>query len=491
MFISVILGLLVCTEAQGIRSGTVFVLKGEDVLLNVTKADVLQDVFSFSWTFNKKKKVLTVNPGNNPIVFPDYAGRIEFLVNNFSVKLKNLKEADSGVYTAVVAKLSGDVTEAAKYKIKVQDRVSLPLLTVSSVSDNSSSCSFTVTCSSQDSHINSTFTCDTRTCSQEGGERSEGIPDTFLQVDQSSGSIICNHSNHVSWTNDTKTIKDVCPKHFGISAGTVFVLKGEDLLLNVTKAVVLQDVFSFSWKCNENKNSLQEADSGVYTAEVIKLSGGETEAAKYKIKVQDRASLPLLTVSSVSDSSPSCSFTVTCSSQDSHINSTFTCETRTCSQEGGERSEGIPDTFLQVHQSSGSIICNYSNHVSWTNSTKTIKAVCAKHDVPPKPNPVRIILGVFFTILILAIIGVVGLWCLRKRRTSKRMIVENTIYDTAQFVAPAGPQDPTDDEDSALSSCYAMVGPHTGPAAPTEPRNTAQPESVSVYAQVKKTTPGP
>ncbi|XP_033960674.1 SLAM family member 9-like [Pseudochaenichthys georgianus] len=304
----------------------------------------------------------------------------------------------------------------------------------------------------------------------------------------------------------------------GISAGTpVFVLKGEDVLLNVTKAVVLEDLDLFSWKCNnsnivrfnskDNKVSanytgrvefpgnnysvklknLQEADSGVYTAVVAKES--IEEVAKCNVKVQDRASLPLLTVSSVSDSSPSCSFTVTCSSQDSHINSTFSCDNNTCSQEGGEWSEGIPDTFLQVHQSNGLIICNHSNHVSWTNDTKIIKDVCPKHFDPPPPNPVPIILG-FFTILILAIIGVV-LWCLRTRSTRKRGIVENTVYDTAQFGAPARPQDPTDDEDSALplSSTYACVGPHTGPPAPTESRNTAQLESV--YAQVKNTTPGP
>ncbi|KAK1879585.1 SLAM family member 5 [Dissostichus eleginoides] len=235
----------------------------------------------------------------------------------------------------------------------------------------------------------------------------------------------------------------------------------------------------------ELKN-LQEADSGVYSAEVTKES--IEEVAEYNVKVQDRASPPLLTVSSVSDSSSSCSFTVTCSSQDSHINSTFTCETRTCSLEGGERSEGIPDTFLQVHQLSGSIICNHSNHVSWTNNTKIIKDVCHQLVDPPPPNPVPIILGVIFTILLLAIIGAVVLWCLRTRRTRKRVIVENTCYDTAQFVAPARTQDPTDDEDSALplSSCYACVGPHTGP---TETRNTAQLESV--YAQVKNTTPGP
>ncbi|XP_034063777.1 uncharacterized protein LOC117540929 isoform X2 [Gymnodraco acuticeps] len=198
------------TFFRGISAGTVFVLKGEDVLLNVTAADVLQDVSSFSWTFNEKKKVLTVDNGKKPHVFPNYTRRVEFPVNNFSVILKTLQEADSGVYTAEVTKLSGDVTKAAKYKIKVQDRASLPLLTVDSVSRNSSSCSFTVTCSSQDSHINSTFRCDNQTCSQEGGERSEGIPDTFLQVHQSNGSINCNYSNHVSWTNDAKIIKDVC-----------------------------------------------------------------------------------------------------------------------------------------------------------------------------------------------------------------------------------------------------------------------------------------
>ncbi|KAI4809713.1 hypothetical protein KUCAC02_018579 [Chaenocephalus aceratus] len=180
----------------------------------------------------------------------------------------------------------------------------------------------------------------------------------------------------------------------GISAGTpVFVLKGEDLLLN----------------------NLQEADSGVYTAVVT--NGSTIVLAKYNVKVQDRASLPLLTVSSVSESSSSRSFTVTCSSQDSHINSTFSCDTGTCSQEGGERSEGIPDTFLLVQQSRGSIICNHSNHVSWTSDTIIIKDFCHQLVDPDPQIPVTIILGVFFTIFTLVIIGVV-LWCLRTRRKS-------------------------------------------------------------------------
>ncbi|XP_063741016.1 SLAM family member 9-like [Eleginops maclovinus] len=212
MFIFVILGLLVCTEAQGISAGTVFVLKGEDVPLKVTKAVVLLELHLLSWKF-KETNIVRFNSNNKKDVSPSYTGRLEFSVIDFSVVLKNLQEADSGVYTAIVTKLSGDEI-AAQYNVKVQDRASLPLLTVvnNSVSDNSSSCTLSVTCSTQDSHINSTLRCDTRTCSQEGGEPSEVIPDTFLQVLQSSGSIICNHSNHVSWTNSTIIIKDVCTK---------------------------------------------------------------------------------------------------------------------------------------------------------------------------------------------------------------------------------------------------------------------------------------
>ncbi|XP_034063775.1 SLAM family member 7-like [Gymnodraco acuticeps] len=210
MFIFLILGLLVCTEAQGISAGTpVFVLKGEDVLLNVTEAVVLGEFDLFVWKCNESS-IVRLNSKDKK-VSANYTGRLEFPENNYSVKLKNLQEADSGVYSAEVTKESTE--EVTKYNVKVQDRASLPLLTVSSVSRNSSSCSFTVTCSSQDSHINSTFTCDNQTCSQEGGERSDGIPDTFLQVHQLSGSIICNHSNHVSWTNTTKIIKDVCHQH--------------------------------------------------------------------------------------------------------------------------------------------------------------------------------------------------------------------------------------------------------------------------------------
>ncbi|XP_051250259.1 SLAM family member 9-like [Dicentrarchus labrax] len=221
MSIFVILGLLVCTEAPGSSAVTpVFVQKGNDVLLNVMKADVIQDVFAVVWTFNKKDVLVRFSPGREPTVSPAYTGRVEFSVNDYSLKVKNLQEADSGVYTARVTR---DREELAEYNVTVQDAMSPVNLKVDSVSNSSDSCNLTVTCSTQDSHISSTFRCDTKTCRQEGGEQSEVTTSgASLHVYLVNHSIICNHSNQVSWTKDIEMAEHFCPLHAGsecVSAG--------------------------------------------------------------------------------------------------------------------------------------------------------------------------------------------------------------------------------------------------------------------------------
>uniref|UniRef100_A0A8D0A560 Ig-like domain-containing protein n=1 Tax=Sander lucioperca TaxID=283035 RepID=A0A8D0A560_SANLU len=187
----------------------VFVQKGEDVVLNATIADVREED-SVIWKFNETLNFVRFLPGKEPKVSDDYSGRVEFL-EKYSVKLKNLQEADSGVYTVVV---SGDTDkQITGYKITVQDPVSPVKLSVDSVSSSSDWCNLTVSCRAQDSHINSTFRCLNHTCSQEGGERSQGTPSAVdLHVYLSTGSIICNHSNQVSWTKDIKIIKHFCPR---------------------------------------------------------------------------------------------------------------------------------------------------------------------------------------------------------------------------------------------------------------------------------------
>ncbi|XP_074508230.1 SLAM family member 9-like isoform X2 [Sebastes fasciatus] len=211
MSIFVILGLLVCIiAAQGPSAVTpVFVQKGGDVLLKVD-ADVPEVFLFVEWNFNKTDILVRFPPGRKPSVFPVYTGRLEFPEKKYSVKLKNLKEADRGVYTARLVLDQGDRT-LAQYNVTVQDPVSPVELTVISVDSRSSECNLTVTCRTQDSHINSTLRCDYQTCSQEGGERSEVTTSgASLHVYLLNGSIICNHSNEVSWTEDIKIIEHVC-----------------------------------------------------------------------------------------------------------------------------------------------------------------------------------------------------------------------------------------------------------------------------------------
>lgn len=94
-------------------------------------------------------------------------------------------------------------------------------LTVDSVTDSSDSCDLTVTCRSLDSHqisISTTVTCDNTTCSQEGGERSKVTTSgATLHVYLLNDMVICNHSNQVSWTNDSIMIDQFCPRHTGKS----------------------------------------------------------------------------------------------------------------------------------------------------------------------------------------------------------------------------------------------------------------------------------
>ncbi|XP_027145818.1 CD48 antigen-like isoform X2 [Larimichthys crocea] len=208
--------LLVCTLVVCLLQGSsavtpVFVKKGDDLLLNVTE-DVPEDFSIVAWKFREKIVVTFFNQGK-PTVSGAYTGRVETSMKNFSVKLKNLQEADSGVYTAQVI---AEVQQTLEYNVTVQAPVSPVGLTVDSVSNSSDSCNLTVTCSTQDSHISSTLRCDTQTCSQEGGERSEVTTSgASLHVYLVNGSIICNHSNQVSWTTNMTNIQDFCPQHVG------------------------------------------------------------------------------------------------------------------------------------------------------------------------------------------------------------------------------------------------------------------------------------
>nr|XP_046264445.1 CD48 antigen-like isoform X2 [Scatophagus argus] len=247
------------SQLQGSSAVTpvcLFVKEGQDLLLNVTITDSDEKPFVF-WNFNQTSSIVSFYPGGNS-VSPLYKGRIEFSVNSYSVKLKNVQKADSGVYSVRVKGATEKIQ--AEYNVSVQGRVSPVNLSVDSLSWSSDSCNFTVTCTARDSHINSTFRCDnqTKTCSQDGGKQSKLTSSgASLHVHLENELITCHHSNQVSSANDSKPPEHFCYQSDDITQGSS---TGTVVIIIVAVIVVLLIIYFIRYLCKRKREDTQ----GVY-----------------------------------------------------------------------------------------------------------------------------------------------------------------------------------------------------------------------------------
>ncbi|XP_040910557.1 SLAM family member 9-like [Toxotes jaculatrix] len=294
-----------------------------------------------------------------------------------------------------------------------------------------------------------------------------------------------------------------------------FVQTGKDLRLQIMTPVFLVDRSEFRWKFKDENiirlfhdnttkiigryegradisvrnyslllKNVQQNDSGLYSAHLI--GDDDKYVSEYNVTVQDPVSPVHLIVDSVPTSSGSCNVTVTCSTQDSHhINSTFTCDNQTCSQDRGETSKTTTSAAsLQVYLWNGSIICNYSNQVSWAKDVKTTENICPQLAESSSNNVVTMVL--IPLVIIIIILGVIAGNC-KKRTKDQREDTDNTVYAVPEVGPTAQPLTESSTNDaSGLSptSTYCLVGFPIGSVGSTETRGTSLPESV--YAQLEK-----
>ncbi|KAL7842131.1 hypothetical protein SRHO_G00238200 [Serrasalmus rhombeus] len=116
--------------------------------------------------------------------------------------------------------------------------------------------------------------------------------------------------------------------------------------------------------------NLQKNDSGLYEA---KASGTQkTVVAEYRLSVFDPVEAPVLTLQLSRDT---CNITLTCIGHDIYIKSS--CYKETCEEKEVTFPGGIT---LSLSPNASSIICNYSNPVSWKTDVlerRKLKQLCA------------------------------------------------------------------------------------------------------------------
>nr|XP_055057248.1 SLAM family member 7-like [Misgurnus anguillicaudatus] len=194
---------LLLTYSTGSRAeDTVFVITGASVQLNI-QTDKLPDDFDEIFWRNEKSDIIVkyYNAFKSVKYYDDNKDRVDFNTESFSLTLKNMKKKDSGVYKAITSEKSE--TLIVEHKVSVIDAVEAPVLTVNSGWSSTGLCNFT--CNTNIIAINSVIN-NSSSCSEE--VTSSGVYHLSLRC--INDSIICNHSNPVSWKNDTKTIEPIC-----------------------------------------------------------------------------------------------------------------------------------------------------------------------------------------------------------------------------------------------------------------------------------------
>ncbi|XDV28082.1 hypothetical protein PO909_031477, partial [Leuciscus waleckii] len=218
---------------------SVFVKTGDSVQLDIQTQE-LPEFDLLSWRNDKSESIVRYISASKEVKHhSSYKDRVDFSDKTFYLTLKNMQKTDTGLYTA---RASGESeNNIVVYRVSVIDAVDAPVLTVNSNWSSSDSCTVNFTCRAHDLMINSSY--QNNRCSPQ--EVTSQI--NTLILDCSEESIICNHSNPVSWKIDRINITQHCVKGFSAEI-SVFVKTGDSVQLDIQTQEELPEFDLLSWR---------------------------------------------------------------------------------------------------------------------------------------------------------------------------------------------------------------------------------------------------
>ncbi|XP_023191326.1 uncharacterized protein LOC111608940 [Xiphophorus maculatus] len=222
-----------------------FVKSGSNLLLEAKTTDLGEN--EFIWKFNTTDNLVKFKSGGQPAIF--YVERTVFSKENYSLLLRNMQHSDTGNYKEIISGLKDKIV--AEYTVIVQDPVSPVNLTVTP--SDPSYCNFTATCRIKDSQISGSFQCENKTCRL--------VDQTHLKVSSlnvfvKESSIICNHSNQVSWEKDVKNVSSLCENPPVLNTAAIVGITFGALLLVVVS--IMCSVLIIMCKRKRSANTVYE-----------------------------------------------------------------------------------------------------------------------------------------------------------------------------------------------------------------------------------------
>ncbi|KAI4883411.1 hypothetical protein NFI96_015738 [Prochilodus magdalenae] len=245
---------------QGSEQGSsdVFRSVGDSVQLDIQLP--VPEFDDFIWVFNKTNNILKYYKETNKTrPYPGYEGRVEFNYRNYSLTLKNLQKTDSGLYEAKGS--AARVTVVAEYRLSVLDPVEAPVLTPQS---SNYTCNITLTCRGHDLSISSR--CYNKICEEKEVTSPRGIT---LSLSINGSSIICNHSNPVSWKEavlETVELERLCADEGGTSPLNWLLLGGGAVVIII---IIITLIAVFIRLCLRRRKSTELQSQNVVVSQSL------------------------------------------------------------------------------------------------------------------------------------------------------------------------------------------------------------------------------